>query len=68
MCGVGELKKHHLEGLQGPTQTIRNIATAGPQPCAFCPKISLTFENIAHPSLLQRDTFKGQVLFWEAEW
>lgn len=40
---------------------------AVPQSCAFCPKISRTFENVSHPSLLQPDTFKGQVLSWEAE-
>ena len=53
VCGVvcREGWSFHLEGLQGPAQTIRSRAVALSQFCAFCPKISWIFENVSHPSL-----------------
>lgn len=52
-------RSHHLEGLQGPTQATSSTALAVSQSCAFCPVISLTFENASLPHFCSQTPSKG---------
>lgn len=53
-------ESHCLEGLQGPTQTTRSTVQGVSQSCAFCPVISLAFENASLPQLCSQTLSKGR--------